>query len=263
MVWRDGKKPFIADLMIYAVGDIHGQLAKLQRAHQLIAADREAYGDEKAAVIHLGDLVDRGPDSRGVIDFLIEGQSTGEDWVVLRGNHDQLFLDFLKGGDGTNPRLKDGVTWQSDIMGGASTLASYGIQRRMLERKAAYEGRARSAVPKAHRDFLGRLPFWFKAEGILFVHAGIRPGFPIEAQEDDDLMWIRNDFLQHMGAHECLIVHGHTPVEEPTHYGNRINIDCGAGWGNELVPVVLDSDGCFAITPDGRQPVKAPSEYYQ
>lgn len=249
--------------MIYAIGDIHGQLAQLERAHALIAKDKAKHGAASAAVVHLGDLVDRGPDSRGVIDFLTDGRSKGQDWVVLRGNHDQLFLDFLNGGDGTNPRLRTGVTWQGEVMGGASTLASYAGERRILERKSAYETRARSSVPAEHKTFLDGLPFWFGAEGILFVHAGVRPGFPIEAQDEDDLMWIRNEFLWHMGSHGCLIVHGHTPVEEPTHYGNRINIDCGAGWGHDIVPVVLDGDTCFALTIDGRMPVKAPSEYYQ
>jgi serine/threonine protein phosphatase 1 len=213
--------------------------------------------------VHLGDLVDRGPESRGVIDFLVKGRKSGEDWVVLRGNHDQLFLDFLNGGDGTSPRLRKGVTWQSQVMGGAATLASYCGERRMLERQPAYETRARASVPKDHRAFIESLPFWFRAEGVLFVHAGLRPGFPIEAQDEEDLMWIRNEFLWHMGPHESLIVHGHTPVEEPTHYGNRINIDCGAGWGHDIVPIVLDAGACYALTPDGRRPVKAPGEYYQ
>ena len=249
--------------MIYAIGDIHGHLAQLERAHDLVARDKAEHGSKSEAVVHLGDLVDRGPDSRGVLDFLIHGRRNGEDWIVLRGNHDHLFLDFLKGRDGTDPHLREGVTWQSDVMGGAATLASYGVEKRVLERRGAYEARARAAVPNEHRDFLEDLPLWFKLEGVLFVHAGIRPGFPIEAQEDDDLMWIRNDFLWHTGPHESLIVHGHTPVEEPTHYGNRINIDCGAGWGNDLVPVVIDNGACFALTPEGRVPVKAPSEYYQ
>lgn len=249
--------------MIYAIGDIHGHRAGLEQAHALIAADKAAHGAERAAVVHLGDLVDRGPDSQGVIEFLIQGRNVGEDWVVLRGNHDQLFLDFLKGSDGSDPHLKPGVTWQSNVMGGAATLASYGVEKRMIERRQSYEARARARVPDSHRAFLESLPFWFKAEGHLFVHAGIRPGFPIEAQDEDDLMWIRNDFLWHMGPHETLIVHGHTPVEEPTHYGNRINIDCGAGWGNDLVPVVLDHGACFALTAEGRVPVKAPDEYYQ
>lgn len=249
--------------MIYAIGDIHGQLRQLEAAHELIAQDKAERGLLTAPVVHLGDLVDRGPDSRGVVDFLIAGQNAGEDWVVLRGNHDQLFLDFLKGGDGNDPHLRTGVTWQSNVMGGAATLASYGVERRKIQRRSAFEARGRAAVPDAHRDFLDSLPLWFQAEEILFVHAGIRPGFPLDAQDEDDLMWIRNDFLKHMAPHETLIVHGHTPVDEPTHYGNRINIDCGAGWGHNLVPVVLEDGVCYALTPTGRQQVKAPNEYYQ
>lgn len=249
--------------MIYAIGDIHGQLEQLRRAHDLIARDKETHRVPDASVVHLGDLVDRGPDSRGVIDLLIRGREAGEDWVVLRGNHDNLFLSFLEGGDGRDPHLRAGVTWQGEVMGGAATLASYGISKRMVERRGGYEARARSAVPEAHRAFLAGLPYYFVAEDILFVHAGIRPGFPLEAQDEDDMMWIRNDFLWHMGSHGRLIVHGHTPVKEPTHYGNRINIDSGAGWGHELVPVVLEDGVCFALTPEGREQVKAPNEYYQ
>lgn len=249
--------------MIYAVGDIHGHFDQLRRAHDLIAADQAAHGSEDAAVVHLGDLVDRGPDSRGVLEFLIEGRAAGKDWVVLRGNHDDLFLKFLEGGDGTNDRLRNGINWQSQIMGGAATLASYGVTKRVLEKRASFEARLRSVVPQAHREFLQSLPYWFETDGLLFVHAGIRPGFPMEAQDEDDLMWIRNDFLWHTGSHGPLIVHGHTPVDEPTHYGNRINIDCGAGWGNPLVPVVFENGACFALSDDGRSEVKAPRDYYQ
>lgn len=249
--------------MIYAIGDIHGHLDQLQRAHRLIAEDQAVHGTEAAPIIHLGDLVDRGPDSRGVIDFLIEGRENNADWVVLRGNHDQLFLDFLSGGDGKNPHLRTGVTWQSSAMGGVATLKSYGLNGRLLERSATFDARARAAVPAAHRAFLASLPFWHKFEGTLFVHAGVRPGFPVEAQDEDDLMWIRNEFLWHMGPHEALIVHGHTPVDEPTHYGNRINIDCGAGWGNPIVPVLLDDGTCWALRPEGRVEVKAPKGFYQ
>lgn len=249
--------------MIYAIGDIHGHLDQLRNAHHLIDADKAEQGADSTPVVHLGDLVDRGPDSRGVLDFLIRGRENGEDWVVLRGNHDQLFLDFLNGSDGTDPHLRAGTTWQGGVMGGAATLTSYGLERRMLERKSHFDARARVAVPDSHRAFLDSLPFWFSAQETIFVHAGIRPGFPMEAQDEVDLMWIRNDFLWHMGPHEKLIIHGHTPVDEPTHYGNRINIDCGAGWGNPLVPVVLQDGACFALTEDGRRPVKAPNEYYQ
>lgn len=247
--------------MIYAIGDIHGQLEKLRTAHALIDEDAQSRG-VTPSVVHMGDIVDRGPDTRGVIDFLIGGVAAGQDWVVLLGNHDKLFLDFVNGGDGRNPRLRAGVTWQSSVMGGAETLKSYGVRRRALERMRSFAARARAAVPAEHVSFLESCPTSFRAEEMIFVHAGIRPGFPLDAQDEEDLLWIRDDFLWHMGPHEALIIHGHTPVEEPTHYGNRINIDTGAGWGNHLVPVVFDEGECFALTDAGRTPVRSPDKYH-
>jgi len=97
------------------------------------------------------------------------------------------------------------------------------------------------------------LPLYHRANGMIFVHAGIRPGFEMDAQDDDDLVWIRDEFLWHVGPHEALIVHGHTPVDEPTHYGNRVNIDTGAGWGNPLIPVVFDKGKSYALTDEGRK----------
>lgn len=242
---------------IYAVGDIHGHLDKLREAHKRIGFDcMEAGGP--APVVHVGDLVDRGPDSAGVIAFLRDGMMRGEDWVVLRGNHDQLFVDFGRGGDGTSDRLREGLTWQHEVMGGAQTLASYGATKRRLETKAAFHKRARAFVPGDHISFLEGLPLWHRAGSMIFVHAGIRPGFAMETQDDDDLMWIRDEFLWHLTDHEALIVHGHTPVEAPTHYGNRVNIDTGAGWGKELVPVVFEDGACFALTAEGRAEVPPP-----
>lgn len=244
--------------MIYAVGDIHGHLDKLKAAHALIAEDALVHGTAKGPVIHIGDLVDRGPDTKGVIHHLIDGIEQGEDWLVLRGNHDQMFLDFLEGGDGTHPRLRGGLTWHHHMMGGKTTLESYGVRRKLLERDTGFRERARARVPDMHRSFLANLPLWHREGDLIFVHAGIRPGFPMDAQDEDDLMWIRDDFLWHLNDHEALIVHGHTPVDEPTHYGNRVNIDTGAGWGNPLIPVVFDSGDCFALTDSGREKLKVP-----
>ncbi|MCV6594875.1 MAG: metallophosphoesterase [Silicimonas sp.] len=244
--------------MIYAIGDIHGHLDKLKAAHAAIAADRAEHGAEEALVVHLGDLVDRGPDSRGVIQFLIDGIAGGADWLVIRGNHDQLFLDFLDGGDGSHPRLRRGMTWHHPNMGGAATLASYGVKRKLLERDRAFRARAQAKVPQAHRDFIASLPLWHREAGMIFVHAGIRPGFPMEAQDDDDLLWIRDEFLWQTGDHEALIVHGHTPVDAPAHYGNRVNVDTGAGWGNALTPVVFEGGTTFALTSEGRVELKVP-----
>ena len=244
--------------MIYAVGDIHGHLDQLLAAHALIAEDRVRTGNPDGPIMHLGDLVDRGPDAKGVIQYLIDGIEASEDWVVICGNHDRLFSDFLEGGDGTHPRLRKGLNWHHERMGGKDTLASYGLRRKLIERDAAFRERARDKVPEAHRAFLIGLPLWHREEDVIFVHAGIRPGFPMDAQDEDDLMWIRDDFLWHVNDHEALIVHGHTPVDEPTHYGNRLNIDTGAGWGNDLIPVVCDAGDWFALTKKGREKLKVP-----
>lgn len=245
-------------MMIYAVGDIHGHLDKLKAAHAVIAADQAQAGVSNALIIHIGDVVDRGPDAKAVVQYLIDGLAAKNDWLILRGNHDQLFSDFLEGGDGTHPRLRGGLTWQHEVLGGKSTLESYGVKRKLLETDKAFRGRARAKVPAAHRKFLTDLPLWHREGDMIFVHAGIRPGFPMDAQDEDDLMWIRDDFLWHLNDHEALIVHGHTPVDEPTHYGNRVNIDTGAGWGHDLTPVVFDDGTCFALTPNGRTKLKVP-----
>jgi len=249
--------------MIYAIGDIHGHLDLLTEAHRRISEDRAAHGGEASPVVHIGDLVDRGPDAKGVIQFLIDGRDRGEDWIVLTGNHDRMFLNVLDGGDGTHERLRKGVTWQHNVMGGRATLESYGLRRKFLEREERFLRRVRAVVPEAHAAFLRSLPLWYELRGMIFVHAGIRPGFPMDAQDEDDLLWIRDEFLWHPGDHDKLIVHGHTPVEEPTHYGNRINIDTGAGWGNDLVPVVLDGGSWYALGEDGRQELKVPKHAHR
>ncbi len=240
---------------IYAIGDVHGHLDKIADAHANIAQDMERAGGP-APVVHLGDMTDRGPDSRKVIQFLLDGIARGEDWIVIKGNHDRLFSNYIRTGSATDDRLRSGLTWLNPRMGGDATLRSYGIERRLLERIEKLHTRAAKAVPEAHVAFLENLPLWHRTDGMIFVHAGIRPGFPLEAQDEDDLLWIRDEFLWRLEAHEALIVHGHTPVDGPTHYGNRVNLDCGAAWGNPLVPVVFEDGDCFALTPDGREPVE-------
>ena len=241
----------MAGKRVYAVGDVHGQLDYLKAAHRLIAEDARRSGGP-STVVHVGDLTDRGPDSKGVIDFLIAGKTRGEDWVVLKGNHDRLFHRFIQTGEVTEERLRSGLNWTSPSMGGGETLASYGVKPRLFEKTPKLHSRAVKAVPQAHVDFLSYLPLWHREDGLIFVHAGIRPGFPLEAQDEDDLVWIRDEFLWRTEPHEAMIVHGHTPVDYPTNYGNRINVDCGAGWGNEIVPIVLEDGSAYALTSDGR-----------
>jgi len=240
---------------IYAIGDVHGHLDQLSNAHAHITLDIERAGSP-APVVHLGDLTDRGPDSRKVIQFLLDGIAGGDDWIVIKGNHDRLFSRYIRTGSATDDRLRSGLTWLNPRMGGDTTLKSYGVEQRLLQRVEKLHTRAAKAVPEAHVAFLEGLPLWHRADGMIFVHAGIRPGFPLDAQDEDDLLWIRDEFLWRLESHEALIVHGHTPVDGPTHYGNRVNLDCGAAWGNPLVPVVFEDGLCFALTSDGREPVE-------
>ena len=212
----------------YAIGDIHGHLDKLQALHALIRADRAACGDDDAPVVHVGDLVDRGPDSKGVIQWLIEARDRGENWVVLRGNHDRMFRGFMCDPDHHDPGLRADLYWLHERLGGETTLASYGVQdagERMLH---DVQREASGKVPAEHLAFLDGLRNSFLRGECLFVHAGVRPGIDLHDQTEDDLLWIRKEFHMDARDHGALIVHGHTPIDAVTHYGNRLNIDTGA-----------------------------------
>ncbi|WP_299845384.1 metallophosphoesterase family protein [uncultured Roseovarius sp.] len=236
---------------IYVIPDIHGQLALLDEALARIETD----GGADAKVVFLGDYVDRGPDSRGVIETLIAGQAAGRDWITLRGNHDQMFLDFLDQGTIDSPRLsKPGYSWQHHRLGGVETLASYGVT---ASADTPRHPEALRAVPSSHRDWLAGLPLYHLAGEVLFLHAGIKPGLPLDQQDGDDLMWIRNEFHKYRKPHPWLIVHGHTPVDFPTHFGNRIDLDGGAGWGRALWPAVFEGRDCWLLTETGREPLIA------
>jgi serine/threonine protein phosphatase 1 len=234
----------------YAIGDIHGQLEKLQVAHALIAADMAVHGP--APVVHVGDLVDRGPDSRGVIEFLMAGQAAGQDWIVLKGNHDRMFTGFLSAQDHHDPRLIATLSWLHPRLGGGATLASYGVENAADRPIAPVYAEALAAVPAAHRMYIDALPVMHRIGDVVFVHAGVRPGIALADQVEDDLVWIREPFLSDARDHGALIVHGHTVVETPTHYGNRVNIDVGAGYGGPVTAVAIDGRAVFHLTPHGR-----------
>lgn len=238
----------------YAIGDIHGHLEKLLAAHELIAADRAAFGETEAPIVHVGDLVDRGPDSAGVIEYLRQGQARGENWVVLRGNHDRMFLGFLDDPFTEDPILSPHVTYLNPRVGGEATLQSYGISdafSRPLEEVA----QELAAIPLSHRDWLTGQPAYFLHGEALFVHAGIRPGVDLHDQVEDDLLWIREPFLSDPRDHGALVVHGHTNIEAATHYGNRLNLDSGAGYGHPLSAVVIEGRDAWLLTPEGRAPL--------
>lgn len=244
-------------MRIYAIGDIHGYRAELERAHRLIGEDRARTGDDAAEVVHIGDLCDRGPDTKGVIDFLLDGLGRGEPWVVLKGNHDRLMEYFLEDQPRLDPHMLVGWTWFHAGVGGLETLESYGVAMGKKERLFSFHARARAAVPESHRAFLQSLPTSYETEKLLFVHAGIRPGIPLAEQDETDLLWIRQEFHDDPRDHGKLVIHGHTPVKTVTHFGNRVAIDTGAGYGRPISAVVIEGRKVWRLTDKGRDRVKA------
>lgn len=241
---------------IYAIGDIHGDLAQLLEAHHRIEVDRQARSITDYKVVHVGDLVDRRPDSKGVLDHLIAGRKRREPWVVLKGNHDRLFEWFLEDATRKDPVLRPDYTWLHPRMGGRDTLGSYGVVVNDGYDLEALHQEAVSAVPQSHRDYLAGLSLSFETEHFFFVHAGIRPGVPLSEQTEDDLLWIRHDFLDATDQHPKIIVHGHTPVDDVTHYGNHINIDTGAAYGKKLSTIVIEGQDVWLLEGSERVPLR-------
>lgn len=237
----------------YAIGDVHGHLSLLEGAHRRIAADRRLTGDDTAPVVHLGDLVDRGPESAEVIEFLAAGPVGPAPWITLKGNHDYLFELFLRDPALRDPGLRAELTWLDWRLGGPETLASYGITDAANRAPADLHAEAQARVPAAHRRFLAGLPLFHRLPGLFLVHAGVRPGVALDAQAPVDLMWIRKDFHNFAAGHGALVVHGHTPVDVPSFYGNRLNLDTGAAYGGPLAVAVIEDGVPFALTNAGRE----------
>ncbi|WP_212522712.1 metallophosphoesterase [Actibacterium sp. MT2.3-13A] len=241
----------------YAIGDSHGHLDHLREVHRRIAADRARLGDEVAPVVHLGDYVDRGPDSRGVLAFLLQGLAEGRNWVLLKGNHDRMMALFLRAPEERDPRRPD-LHWLEDRIGGRATLASYGVDVSPDRPAEEIHEEARRLVPPAHVALLEGLRPSYARDGVFFCHAGIRPGLALAEQSEDDLVWIRGEFHDDRRDHGALIVHGHTPVERVTHYGNRLNLDTGAAYGGPVSAVVIEGGAVFELTEEGRRAIRPP-----
>ena len=236
---------------VYAIGDIHGQQAELDRVLALIHAD----GGPDAQIVFLGDYTDRGPHSRQVLDTLIAGRDAGRNWTFLKGNHDRMFEWFMQTPLRHDPYLMVELYWLHERLGGDTTLASYGVDVQGTLREKDVHADALAAVPPAHIAFLQGLVLSHTVGNLFFVHAGIRPGIPLARQTEEDMLWIRQRFHKHSGAHPKLIVHGHTPVGTATHYRNRVNLDTGAGYGKPLTAAVFENDQVWLLTKDGRQPL--------
>jgi serine/threonine protein phosphatase 1 len=183
----------------------------------------------------VGDYYDRGPDSAGVIDMLIDRPLEGFDSVFLKGNHEDILLRFLEGD------LETGANWI--YYGGNTTLQSYGIDCEKswpdYTELVDYQRALKACFPARHRRFLESLALTHVEGDYAFVHAGVRPGRPLAVQDPEDLMWIRDEFHDSDADHGHVIVHGHTPVHQVVNRFNRIDIDTGAGFGRELTAVVL------------------------
>lgn len=215
--------------VVYAIGDIHGHLELLDDLLDVIARDFAGLDrHERPVLVFVGDYVDRGPASRGVIDRLIALQAAsqqqgGFEIRALMGNHEQTMLQFLEGPEA-------GAAWVE--FGGGETMTSYGVARPIgrvdAEAWREIQQQFQRQVPANHVAFLRTLELSATYGDYFFVHAGVRPGVALDDQSPEDLMWIRGDFLSQPHRLPCVVVHGHTPDEEPFLGPDRINIDTGA-----------------------------------
>ena len=222
--------------LLYAVGDIHGRLDLLAGLLGLIELDAQASRPaDRRTLVFLGDYVDRGPDSRGVVERLIAEVPQGFDVHFLKGNHEAMLLDFLDD------------AWRLEhwlMNGGEETMRSYGVDTVRLAQLGAPAGTWRQAfaeaLPEAHLRFFRDLQLSVSFGDYLFVHAGLRPGVPLAAQSEADLIWIRGPFLSHADPFDKIVVHGHTPGERPDIRANRIGIDTGAVFSGRLTALRLE-----------------------
>lgn len=243
--------------MIYAIGDIHGELPLLEELLDEVRWDAHKQPGDDHKLIFIGDYVDRGLHSRGVID-LVMGGIDGFETICLRGNHEQVFLDFLE-----EPSLERAESWRRDFVGGKETLASYGLNLEEMVALLASGGKVAdhlADIPQDHIDFIKALPHYHHEPGYMFVHAGIMPGVALDAQRERDLLWIRETFLDDTSDHGRVIVHGHSTRREPEAMSNRINIDTGACLFGTLTAVALEVHEPRFLQVKGRRTAPFPSQ---
>ena len=220
------------DPLVYAVGDIHGRRDLLRELTDIIDDDRDGRPTE---IIFLGDYIDRGPDSAGVVDDLLRRRGLGAmKSTCLMGNHEATLLGFLDGKD-------QGPAWADH--GGLETLASYGVRPPVRRTDAALWEEAREALrealPREHQEFLRGLPMITRRGGYLFVHAGIDPKRPLEEQGEREFLWIRKPFHKAAKNLDFTVVHGHSANLKPVLTRDRICVDTGAYTTGELTAVRL------------------------
>lgn len=227
-------EPFLPNgLRVYSIGDIHGRLDLLCQLHELIQLDAAQYQGDKT-LVYLGDYIDRGGQSKEVIDCLLSAPMPEFTTVHLLGNHEQVLLDFLQ-------YPKQAGSWLQ--FGGVETLRSYGVGVHPEDPRQSMEDLKddlQNSLPESHLKFLKSLQLLHKVGSYCFVHAGIRPGVPLQEQRNADLLWIRDDFTRSDENHEMIVVHGHTIAREVEFLPNRIGIDTGAFHSGILTALVLE-----------------------
>lgn len=209
---------------IYAIGDIHGHLDSLERLMEKIEPDLE-----KDQLVFMGDYIDRGPHSKGVVDYILRLRNAAprQNVVCLKGNHEAMFLNFLKGEDMELFLLN----------GGLSTIKEYwGRNWDQLEKLV---------LPPDHEAFFRELQLYYETPDYIFVHGGLKPGVPLEAQDEEDLLWIRGEFITALDDFGRKVVFGHTPFRQPLVLPNKIGIDTGAVYGNVLTCLKLPQEQFF------------------
>jgi serine/threonine protein phosphatase 1 len=233
---RTVRHPRVPDgLRVYAIGDIHGRVDLLEQLLKGIDEDLDRTPAPQSIEVFLGDYIDRGPASRQVLDLLIERKKTHRT-IFLKGNHETLLMNFIA----SPSTLGD---WQR--IGGLETLMSYGLKPPVnadVRTQLELAGALGETLPPSHLKFLSDLKPSFASGDYFFVHAGVRPGIALEKQRETDLLWIRHEFLLCEESFGKIVVHGHTPVQQPDIRSNRINIDTGAYATGRLSCLILEAD---------------------
>lgn len=209
---------------IYAIGDIHGCLGHLERLMEKINPD-----PQQDRLVFIGDYIDRGPDSRGVVEFILNLKENfpAEHVICLMGNHERMFLDFLQGEN----------EFLFLLNGGVPTLESYWGRN--------WQNHPRR-LPPEHYEFFQQLRLTYETQDYIFVHGGLKPGVPLAEQQEEDLLWIREEFLISEEDFGRRVIFGHTPFPKPFIWPNKIGIDTGAVYGNYLTCIKLPEEKFYS-----------------
>jgi serine/threonine protein phosphatase 1 len=230
---------------VYAIGDVHGHFDLLIALLKRIKTDSEQRPKAETHIVLLGDLIDRGPHSAQVIEYLRTYRDDFATFHFVMGNHEEAMLESLAG----EVPLEE-IGWLE--FGGLETMLSYGADPLLLAANSSDTTAAlRRFVPRIHLEFLGTFVDRVRIGDYLFVHAGIRPGVPIDLQDSRDMRWIRQAFLDDDGDHGVVVVHGHTITAEPDIRHNRIGIDTGAYRSGLLTALALEGGDRWLMMEQG------------